>query len=244
MKMKKSNSVISKILALCLAIVLSLAMGVTALAAPEGGLTGSETADVTVDGLDTENEVTVDAYQIITVNINSESGQPENPMYTWNSAVAKWLQNNGYSDYVGAENAVQDVFETITADTEKEFLEKLANGIKTGVCEVDVIAAAKSSSGSAILENMSMGEYLLIANGGVRIYQPTTVKLVPKYEDGSWVVGAPEVGTTSEMKSKEPTISKEVVDEDDETVAVGDEVTFRLEATVRIIRKMQHITNL
>ena len=63
MKMKKSSSVISKILALCLAMVLSLAMGITAMAATEGGLTGSETADVTVDGLDTENEVTVEAYQ-------------------------------------------------------------------------------------------------------------------------------------------------------------------------------------
>ena len=91
MKMKKSSSVISKILALCLAMVLSLAMGITAMAAPEGGLTGSETADVTVDGLDTENEVTVEAYQIITVNIDLESGQPKNPMYTWNSEVVKWL---------------------------------------------------------------------------------------------------------------------------------------------------------
>lgn len=232
MKMKKSNSVISKILALCLAIVLSLAMGVTALAAPEGGLTGSETADVTVGGLDTENEVTVDAYQIITVNIDLESGQPKNPMYTWNEKVAKWLQTNGYGDYVGAENAVQDVFGEMDAAVQKEFLEKLANGIKTGTCELTVTATAKSSSGSAIFENMSMGEYLLIANGGVRIYQPTTVKLVPEYNGESWVVGNPVVGTDSVMKSMKPTISKEVADKDDETVAVGDEVTFRLTATV------------
>lgn len=232
MKMKKSNSMISKILALCLAIVLSLAMGVTALAAPEGGLTGSETTNVTVGGLDTENEVTVDAYQIITVNIDSESGQPENPMYTWNEEVAKWLQNNGYNDYVGAENAVQDVFETMLANVQKEFLEKLANGIKTEACKLTATATAESSSGSAILENMPMGEYLLIASGGVKIYQPTTVKLVPEYKDGSWKVGTPVVGMDSVMKSTEPTISKEVVDKDDETVAVGDEVTFRLTATV------------
>ena len=40
------------------------------------------------------------------------------------------------------------------------------------------------------------------------------------------------MGTDSVMKSTEPTISKEVVDKDDETVAVGDEVTFRLKAIV------------
>lgn len=232
MKMKKSSSVISKILALCLAMVLSLAMGITAMAAPEGGLTGSETADVTVDGLDTENEVTVEAYQIITVNIDLESGQPKNPMYTWNSEVVKWLKDNGYGNYIGSGNAVQDAFGDMSADNQKEFLEKLANGIKTGTCDLDATDTMKSNSGSVTFENMSMGEYLLIASGGVKIYQPTTVKLVPEYKDGSWKVGTPVVGTDSVMKSTEPTISKEVVDKDDETVAVGDEVTFRLKVIV------------
>ena len=184
MKMKKSSSVISKILALCLAMVLSLAMGITAMAAPEGGLTGSETADVTVDGLDTENEVTVEAYQIITVNIDLESGQPKNPMYTWNSEVVKWLKDNGYGNYIGSGNAVQDAFGDMSADNQKEFLEKLANGIKTGTCDLDATDTMKSNSGSVTFENMSMGEYLLIASGGVKIYQPTTVKLVPEYRMG------------------------------------------------------------
>ena len=86
--------------------------------------------------------------------------------------------------------------------------------------------------------DVAMGEYLLMAKGGVKIYQPTTVLLVPEYDEESndWTLGDAVVGTETKMKGEEPGIDKSVKDNGDDpadnTVAVGDTVTFLLSADV------------
>lgn len=247
MKKKHRNRLISRLLAMCLAAVMMLSMGITASAA----LTANSTGNFTVSGFDTTDPApTVTAYQIITVNIDAATNQPEYPMYTWAEPVATWLTNNNYSSYVDSKlgtNAVADAFanNTVSAAKMTKFLEELAAAIKANennsfnnLTEID----GNVSGGTASFTNMAMGEYLIIASGGVTIYQPTTVKLVPKYNEdsGEWDIGTAVVGgetVGSNVKGSAPQIDKSVskingTEPADRTVAVGDTVTFILAVDV------------
>ena len=231
LEMKKKSKV-AKVLALCLAMVMMLSMSMTAFA-----VTSSDTADFDVTGFDTDPAPTVTAYQIITVNIDDNSGQPEYPMYAWADAVAGWVTDNyaAYIDQNLGTNAVADAFADAGGDDMTTFLEEMAAAIKDGTITGITFKSVAASNGTASFEDMAMGEYLITANGGVKIYQPTTVKVVPVYDEDSdtWSVGTPEVGdgSSTAMKSQEPSIGKEVAD-GDTTVAVGDIVEYKLTVTI------------
>lgn len=232
MKTKKKTK-FSKVLAFCLAMVLALSMSVTAFAA----ISSSSTADFTVTGFDTDKEVEVSAYKIIDVNVDDASGQPLNPMYTWTDEVAGWVSTN-YSAYVDTNlgaNAVADAFESVSADNLTKFLEEMSAAIKAGTITITpVTVTSANGNDSATFTGMEMGEYLLTAKGGVKIYQPTTVQVVPVYneETQDWEIGNPVIGTESTMKSSAPGITKDVTEEDDNTVAIGDTVGYTLTVTV------------
>ena len=242
MKKKHRNPFISRLLAMCLAAVMMLSMGITASAA----LTATSTYNFTVSGFDTTTPPpTVTAYQIITVNIDAATNQPEYPMYTWAGPVATWLTNKRYEKYIDKKlgtNAVADVFKNggVPAAEMTKFLEELAAAIKastiTGLTSQNGIV---STTGEASFANMALGEYLIIASGGVKIYQPTTVKLVPEYKGDAWNVGTAVVGNGgSNVKGSAPQIKKSLIEINgdatsaDHTTAVGDTVTFKLEADV------------
>lgn len=227
MKMKK-KSMFSKMLAVCLALVFALSMSVTAFAA----ITPETKGSFTVTGLDTDPAPSVSAYQIITVNVDA-SGQPSYPMYTWNAEVAAWMGDNGYETYVDntlGTNAVADAFDNADAGTMTTFLEKLTAAIKAGDVQLAPSKTVNAANGTATFADMAMGEYLITANGGVKIYQPTTVALVPEETDGEWNLA----DATAEMKSSNPGIEdKEAsTEEGDKTVAIGDTVTYKLTVSV------------
>lgn len=235
MKKRKRKSVFSKFLALCFVLTAVLSVSLTAFAA-DGELTSDTKGDFSVSGL--EDNVTVSAYQIITVNIDDASHQPESPMYTWVDGVAEWLkmnENETYKGYINeADNSVTDAFESADAEAEKNFLEALTAAIKNNTINLLPIERTAQNQ-TAQFNDMAMGEYLLTAQGNdsVKIYQPTTVILVPKYDEETknWALAPAEIGTAGTMKSSEPTIGKEVEDED-KTVAIGDTVNYKLTATV------------
>lgn len=234
MKTKLRNTWVSKLMALCLAVVMMLSMSMTVFA-----VQSTDTADFEVTGFDTNPAPSVSAYRIITVNVDDTSEQPEYPMYTWVDEVADWVARN-YSAYISQSlgtNAVTDAFADASAADMTTFLEEMTAAIKgnttkgtiTGITPTTVTA----SNGTALFEDMPMGEYLIIANGGVKIYQPTTVKVIPVYDEEtqSWKVGGAEIGDKGVMKSQEPSIGKEVADGDD-TVAVGDTVAYKLTVVI------------
>lgn len=236
MKTKLGNTWFSKFMALCLAVVMMLSMSMTVFA-----VTNSDKGGFTITGFDTDPAPTVTAYQIITVNIDDDSEQPAYPMYTWASNVATWMTQNEYDKYIDStlgQNAVADAFGDADAADVSTFLEKMTAAIKagkiTGLVSEDVTAA----NGSASFTDMDMGEYLITAKGGVKIYQPTTVKLVPEYNEGTkkWGIGEAVIGTETDgiVKSVTPDIpEKEASTGDgDKTVAIGDVVTYTLTVTV------------
>lgn len=242
MKKKHRNRLISRLLAMCLAAVMMLSMGITASAALPDNLQG----EFTVSGFDTNPEPTVTAYQIITVNIDDDTKEPEYPAYTWAEPVATWMGTNGYSNYIDnvlGENAVANAFANgeVQAVAMTKFLEELAAAIKAGT--ITGLASKNenvNAEGEALFTNMPLGEYLIIATGGVKIYQPTTVKLVPEYKNSAWTVGTAVVGDGkggSNVKGAAPAIDKSVskingTEPADRTVAVGYTVTFKLAADV------------
>ena len=248
MKKKHRNPFISRLLAMCLAAVMMLSMGITASAA----LTANPIYNFTVSGFDTTTSApTVTAYQIIKVNIDDVTGQPEYPMYTWAEPVATWLKRNdtykGYVDEKLGINAVADAFADgkVSAANMTKFLEELAAAIKTDTANAFVSLFKRevnASNGTASFIDMAMGEYLIVASGGVKIYKPTTVKLVPKYDGNKhdWVVGDAVVaggGAAAQVKGSAPQIDKTVLkngsdDTADRTTAIGDTVTFKLAADI------------
>lgn len=234
MKTKLRNKWVSKLMALCLTAVMVLSMGMTASAE----VTPTESKNVTVDGLD--EGTTVSIYKVIEVNVN-DNGQPENPMYTWTDGMAAWLKNNTnetYKTYIDENtNAVAEAFQKgTTAEAFRSFWHDVEAAIQAKKINISIaygdqtVAAGQTS---ATFTGVGMGEYLLSAKGGVKIYQPTTVLLVPSYnkEKNEWILGDATVGTDTRMKGVQPPIDKTVQDGDN-TVAVGDTVTFVLNATV------------
>lgn len=232
MKTKLRNTWVSKLMALCLAVVMMLSMSMTVFA-----VQSSDTADFEVTGFDTTDPApSVSAYRIITVNVDDTSGQPEYPMYTWVNAVAGWVTTN-YPDYIDQKlgtNAVSDAFADASADDMTKFLEEMTAAIKdntiTGITPTTVTA----SNGTASFDNMPMGEYLITANGGVKIYQPTTVKVVPVYANNAWTVSDQTGDSAVEVKSVTPDIPEKEAstNEGDKTVSIGDTVTYTLTVTV------------
>lgn len=133
------------------------------------------------------------AFQIITVNVDNQAGQPAYPMYTWNASVAAWMRTNGYEQYINdtlGTNAVADRFdpEQVVATEMTAFLEKMTAAIKAGTISLTATKTVEASEGSAVFTEMPMGEYLITAKGGVKIYQPTTAELVPQETEGEWEI--------------------------------------------------------
>ena len=232
--MNRVKQVLTRFATMFLALICVIGMGTPVFADFSSESTGS----FKITDLDAGTNV--QAYQIIIVNVDNPAAQPEYPMYTWAPAVQDWVRTN-YSAYIGSDgdNTVQNVFansDIMTAAAKTEFLEKMALAIKNGTIPLPPTqnqTAAKegeSESVSAVFSDMPMGEYLVTANGGVKVYSPTTVELTPSYSaEKGWIL--PD-NLSVPMKSQDPSITKEVTSHTDQTVSIGDTVEYTLTVVI------------
>lgn len=235
----KTQRKLSKALALCLTLLMAISLfGTTAFA-----ITPDATGTITVSGV--ENNLTVSAYRLMTVNVNTASGQPQTPVYTWVDAVATWLrstkgQNPDFSSYVGSEgdNSVQDAFNsTAVNDTtggSKTFYDALAAAIRGNTITLEAAKTATTADGAASITELDMGNYLILIENGMKVYSPSAVNLVPEWDEeadsgnGAWVMSDAAV----EVKSSELTITKTVKapntteGQEKDNASMGDTVTF------------------
>lgn len=202
---------------------------------------GDANNTLTVNGLEAGQNVNVNLYRIMTVNI--ENNQPKAPVYSWVPSVATWLKNNGYKDFVventNVVNQGKNGFNTSTNTTTlAEMYGKLAKAIRdsikaetfdstfAGVTKV----GPKNSNGATSVEftDLELGNYFILADNGMKVYSPTSVRIVPVWNDktDSWDV----VDKTTTLKSSEPGITKEV--SGDGSVKVGDVLTYTLNIDV------------
>ena len=242
MKRVKKNFM-SRILAVCLMLVMTLSMGMGVTAAP---LSKGAKDNITISGIETTPEGagvgTVNAYQVIEVNVSGN--QPQVPAYTWSGDVAEWVRAN-YSDYIDTtnSNAVTEAFLGLQNDSSelKSFVDGLANAIRyeeDGNPEISLTRTEIPLAGQEIREDnegrkyitaeFELGAYLFLVEGGVRIYSPGFAAVYPKTDDnGNWVTAGHTIEV--DLKSSEPGIDKTV---SDYTYAIGQTVTYTLEVDV------------
>ena len=206
----------SRIMAVCLMLVMMLSAGISVSAA----LTTNSTASITISGIETdENDKgigTLSVYKVIDVNVNNN--QPKAPVYTWNTAVAGWVKQN-FSSYIDVDNsnAVTNTFLKLSDDRLKAFVDQLANAIRNATITLSpdtIPLSGKTPTGDdkEITVELKLGAYLFLIEGGVRIYSPGFAAVYPdtNEDDGSW--GAVGHSINVSMKSKEPGIDKTVSD--------------------------------
>lgn len=239
MKRVKKNAVTS-ILAVCLAFIMAFSTGMTATA--EGGdLTSESAGNITISGIETDESGygigTLCAYQVIKVNVNNASHQPQSPVFKWDDSVASWVSTN-FSSYIDTKNgnAVTDAFLDLADNSDyiKAFVDKLANAIRKTDSTITLTPASYElstyspvgDSKAITLENIPLGAYLFLVEGGVRIYSPGFASVYPAYDEETdkWV---PASGDPIDvyMKSEEPGIDKTV---EDYTYAIGQTVNYTL----------------
>lgn len=256
-EMEKVKGLFTRLTTMFIALMCVLGMG-TPVMAVDGNPNQIPTTPVpiTIGGFDTSSQakdIQIDAYQIISVNVDSDN-QAANPLYIWNSDVAGWMKNNGYGNYVNTldpytqseVNYVADAFkssaigdsETVVSQVDAtKFYEELAAAIREDNSVISNITKyskgftdinGKTGQVTFAEENngMPLGVYLVIVTGGIKTYQPTVVTLLPTYSDGSWTI----VEENITVKSTNPSITKTVVE--NQTVAVGDVVKYKLDVTV------------
>lgn len=239
MKRVKKN-VVTSILAVCLAFIMAFSTGMTA-AAEEGEFTSESAGNITISGIETDESGygigTLCAYQVIKVNVNNDSHQPQSPVFKWDDSVASWVSTN-FSSYIDTKNgnAVTDAFLGLADNSDyiKAFVDQLANAIRKTDSTITLTPASYElstyspvgDSKAITLENIPLGAYLFLVEGGVRIYSPGFASVYPAYDEKTdkWV---PASGDPIDvyMKSEEPGIDKTV---EDYTYAVGQTVNYRL----------------
>lgn len=222
----------AKIVAVLMAVLLAFGtFSVTALAA----ITPNSTGSIKVSGIQTGDEnATVSAYRLMTVKVNAQSNQPEDPTYFWVDSVAAYLKGAGapLSTYINAaDNSVAEAFSTATAEEIASFYDIIANEIRNGSLK-DSVSAAATITGNGTFTDLEMGNYLVLIDGATRVYRPSAQNVVPTYKDGEWTLEE----TAIELKSSEPGITKEIVlangNVKETNASVGDQINYELEATV------------
>lgn len=228
--MTTKKSIPAKLLALCLALMLTVSMALTAAAAPI--TTDNQSGKITVQGLASDEDASVSLYKIIDIHFDADAQQPYEPVYVWNDAVADWVAQN-YPAYIDGNNgnAVTKVFSTANAENLSKFYTALgaaANTLNLQAAGTDTLAAPDY----AVDFTVEMGQYIVLATKAGSSFVPAAANLVPTYnEDASaWELNDVKVV----LKGQGSSIDKNVQDKDDETVAIGDVVGYRLDALTPI----------
>lgn len=250
------------------ALLLTLALTVC-LALPswaETRIAENDRGTITLTWDTADTNVTATAYKVINVEYdysgdsNSYEG-PYDPEFYWvndnadtATSVAEWVKASSYSSYIGEDNSVSSAFnKDDAAESVKQFASEMAAAIRTspdnGGITLASAATVTGSSGNTSLQltSLTMGTYLILVEGGTRIYSPVFVSLVPTWNKvgNQWQLTPPQNVVVTE-KSEALNLTKKVFDVEtlngstvdidngleDAQIKIGDTVTYVLEADV------------
>ena len=219
------KKLVSRFMAVLMAMTMILSMSMTAFAAdaPKGTLTVNNT----VAGK------TLDLYQIFTATKN-EAG---NVAYTLNSAYEGFFQSkiSGASTLTGealSEKAYDYVKKQVGPDGSNGA--EFAKAILGWILENDTTVAtthktATTTDGSTVISDLAYGYYVVYPLGA------TDTSTAPGNETVKSVaslVNVTDTTVTINMKSNYPTVVKKVNDKNADDVNIGDEVTYTLTSKV------------
>ena len=208
------------VVSLCLTLALALCLALPALAA-EPRLGAGDTGTITLSGMEEGAEAT--AYKVIDVRYDYTADSPEEPAYYWAAEAAAWVQTN-FPTYIGTNGEVTKAYSEADADARKALADKMAAAIRA-----DDITLAGTPAANDSLTGLDMGSYLILVEGGAKVYSPALVNVVPVWDKGaeSWTL--PEQGLKVTVKASSLTLEKTA---DKAQAAVGDTVTYTLKAAV------------
>lgn len=218
------KKLVSRFMAVLMAMVMILSMSMTAFAAdaPKGTLTVNNT----VAGK------TLDLYQIFTA---TKSG--DNVAYTLNSAYEGFFQSkiSGASALTGealSEKAYAYVKDQVGRDGSNgaAFAKDIMGWILNNATAVDAThTTAHTTAGNTVINNLDYGYYVVYPLGA------TDTSTAPGNETVKSVaslVSVTDITVSINMKSNYPTVVKKVNDKNADDVNIGDEVTYTLTSKV------------
>lgn len=241
--------------ALCLSLALAFCLGLPVWAEePEAyGIDSNQKGKIILKweaGDTEENSVTATAYRVIRVDYDYTAGVPQSPEFYWVNAVAGWVTGS-YSSYItSADKSVPETFKDgkVSAEQMKTFAGDMAQAIRGNtITGLTSIPATNTDTGSITFSDLDMGAYLILLEGGTKIYEPVFVSIVPTWDEekDTWVLKDLEKYVTA--KSQALTLRKTVFDNrgqelvnvdfedggsDYAQVKIGDTVTYMLVADV------------
>ena len=220
------KKLVSRFMAVLMAMVMILSMSMTAFAAdaPKGTLTVNNT----VAGK------TLDLYQIFTA---TKSG--DNVAYTLNSAYEGFFKNNtrisGSESLTGealSEAAYNYVKDQVGKDGNNgaAFAKDILGWILENKTTVNAThTTAHTTAGNTVINNLDYGYYVVYPLGA------TDTSTAPGNETVKSVaslVSVTDITVSINMKSNYPTVVKKVNDKNADDVNIGDEVTYTLTSKV------------
>lgn len=242
--------------ALCLALALAFCLGLPVWAEePEAyGIDSNQKGKIILKweaGDTEENSVTATAYQVIWVDYDYDGDVPKSPEFYWVDKVADWVKSSRHSDYINAaDKSVPETFndDSVTAEQMKNFAGDMAQAIRGNtITGLTSIPATNTGTDPITFSDLDMGAYLILLEGGTKIYEPVFVSIVPTWDEekDTWVLKDLEKYVTA--KSQALTLRKTVFDNrgqelvnvdyedggfDYAQVKIGDTVTYMLVADV------------
>lgn len=243
--MKTMKSTMARLFALCLTVAMVLSMATMGAFAATTIEKVDQTGKVTVIGSANDVGATVNLYKIINVNMVNANGsiQPKDPVYTWEEAVGKWVAMlyPKYAKVIEHKTETEEgTTTTYTYEVTKAFSE--ADAAILGAFYTDLKNSGKLGTAAktvelgstpATIENVAMGQYLVIATNGEKTYNPATATLFPVWGTDSWKLE----DATVVLKSKggiDKNVEGEGGDNSDLGHAVGDTVTYRLDVAIPV----------
>lgn len=193
-----------RMMAFLLALIMTMAMGVTAFAATKGTLTVKVNANNTLEGQ------TISVYKLFDLTVNGEGGYA----YTVNTDYKDTLKT-----LLSLADTATDMeyFEAVKGQTD---MQKFADDFTVAALEANISATATSEKiGKGVTEykfsDLDYGHYL--------VYQTGTKELQ------SSLVSVDEANVEATLKGEAPSIDKEA---DKETVEIGQIVTYTITGTI------------
>lgn len=181
--------------------------------------------NVTVEGIEKGTKVSM--YKLIDMQI--ENGAPKAPVYTWRDEVKDWVTTN-YASYIGSNGEVRKTFKEIDEANAKTFYEKIAAEIHKASSSITITGKTETATSESLtFTDVELGCYLVTASQGTdKVYTPTGLNIAPSEDGNTWDVENQLI----RMKSSQPAIVKTVTDPTDQSVAIGDEVTYQLSVQI------------
>ncbi len=230
--MKKT---VSKITAALLALLMFISvMSVGVFAANTEIVDATTKGTITVNGI--EDSATATAYKLIDVHFDYTAMSPSDPEYTWvdNAALRAYL-NEQYAGLVNDDGSVNEtVLNTIknSPSESEKFYDGLSAKIKDGTI---ALAEASHITGNGTISDLEMGNYLVVIEGGEKVYRASAVNVVPVYNEAisKWEIENPTITVkASDTKLTKKIILADGTEAEKVNASVNDAVNFALDADV------------